>query len=219
MTRMTMSTGLQLSALRAANITRLPLFKNKHGHLAHSAPDGSDWTPAQWFQAMLGEMGEWAEVRRVYEQGGITDEEYRALAPKELADVQIYLDLLARRALDRVSPGYDPAQVLLDLVMYLGLYANARKKYERGDLNYEQYLEEVQRHLTRAQNTLVLLLSKAQRAPGANAMSTTFDPHPEGVDLGAATIEKFNEVSERVGCRIRLKPDDWDYHLESSKAR
>jgi hypothetical protein len=37
--------GLTFNALRGANAARLPQFKNKHGELAHSKPDGSDWTP------------------------------------------------------------------------------------------------------------------------------------------------------------------------------
>jgi hypothetical protein len=32
-----------------------------------------------------------------------------------------------------------------------------------------------------------------------------------GVDLGQATIDKFNEVSERVGSTVRLAADDWHH--------
>lgn len=91
---------LSLETLRNANIARLPQFKNCHGEPAHSKPDGSDWTPADWLQALIGEIGEYANIRKKYMRGDITFGEYVKLASKELADVQTYLDLLALRALD-----------------------------------------------------------------------------------------------------------------------
>lgn len=86
---------LTFDQLRKANRYRLPLFKNKHGELAHSEPDGSDWTPAQWLQAVVGELGEYANVRKKYERGDLTYAEFHTAARKELADVQTYLDILA----------------------------------------------------------------------------------------------------------------------------
>lgn len=92
--------ALTFEALRAANIDRLPQFKNKHGALAHSQRDGSDWTPAQWLQAVIGELGEYANIRKKFERGDISKEEFKVSAAKELADVQTYLDILALRCLD-----------------------------------------------------------------------------------------------------------------------
>lgn len=89
------SGGLTFSALRAANRARLPQFRTKHGDLAHSKPDGSDWSPAQWLQAVVGELGEYANVRKKFERGDLTQEEFYAMASDELADVQTYLDILA----------------------------------------------------------------------------------------------------------------------------
>lgn len=48
--------GLSFNTLRAANTQRLPQFKNKLGESAHTEPDGSDWCPAQWLQALVGEV-------------------------------------------------------------------------------------------------------------------------------------------------------------------
>ena len=117
---------LTFDQLRAANIARLPTFKNKHGQLAHSRPDGSDWSNAEWLQALLGELGEFANLQKKFRRGDITQEKFLHEAKKELADVQIYLDLLAFRL---------------------------------------------------------------------------------GLDLGAATIAKFNEVSARVGSPIYLSSE------------
>ena len=133
-----LTNGLTLNTLRDANKARLPEFKNKHGQPAHSKPDGSDWSPAQWLQAVVGQLGEYANFRKKFERGDLTFEEFEVHAGKELADVQTYLSLLALRCLD------EPDQ-----------------------------------------------------------------PHPDGIDLGQATIDKFNEVSERVGSTVRLAADDW----------
>ncbi|MHB1952361.1 MAG: MazG-like family protein [Sulfobacillus sp.] len=87
--------GMTFDILRAANKERLPLFKNAKGGLAHSEPDGSDWSPAQWLQAVVGELGEYANIRKKFERGDLSMDEFMPLAAKELADVQIYLDILA----------------------------------------------------------------------------------------------------------------------------
>lgn len=128
--------SLSFDTLRVANKIRLPQFKNKHGAPAHSKPDGSDWSPAQWLQAVVGELGEYANIRKKFERGDLSFEEFRVLAGKELADVQTYLDLLALRCLD------------------VNDYAD-----------------------------------------------------PEGIDLGDATIAKFNEVSMRVDCDVWISND------------
>jgi NTP pyrophosphatase (non-canonical NTP hydrolase) len=134
--------GLTFRTLRAANRARIPTFKNKHGELAHTKPDGSDWSPSQWLQAVVGELGEYANIRKKFERGDMGIEEFRREAAKELADVQTYLDILALRCLD-----------------------------------------------------------------------TALTPDPNGIDLGQATLEKFNEISRRVGSKIVINDDgsDWSY--------
>ncbi len=138
-----MTDGLTFNTLRAANKARLPTFKNAKGERAHSTDDGSDWSPAQWVQALVGEIGEYANIRKKFERGDITLEEFKVEAAKELADIQIYLDILATRCLD--TPG---------------------------------------------------------------------NPHPTGVNLGEATISKFNEVSKRVGSYVVIKDDGSDYSFD-----
>jgi NTP pyrophosphatase (non-canonical NTP hydrolase) len=88
---------LTFATLREGNVTRLPLFKNKHGVVAHSKPDGSDWSPAEWLEAVVGELGEYANVRKKYRRGDISHAEFKEMAAKELADVVTYLDILAFR--------------------------------------------------------------------------------------------------------------------------
>lgn len=200
MTTSTPST-LSFAALREANRQRMPQFKNKHGEPAHSQPDGSDWSPAQWLQALIGEVGEYARVRHLYETGQMGYDEFVIEAKKELADVQCYLDLLSLRALDKVESapaGPDVSQSLQQLVAGLGEYANWRKKLERGDLTPAQF-EAV---------GLTGLAEVAQQLPLLEATVTDHAKvvvvHPTGVDLGGATTSKFNEVSRRVGATVLL---------------
>lgn len=122
--------GLNLDALRGANIARLPTFKNAKGEPAHSKPDGSDWALSAWCNAVTGELGEAANIIKKIERGDLTLDDARPALAKEFADVLTYLDILAFRA---------------------------------------------------------------------------------GVDLGAATVAKFNEVSVRVDSPVRLDPSDWRY--------
>lgn len=90
--------GLTFDGLRSANTARVGHFKNGRGGPAHSKPDGSDWCLAQWCNAMTGEVGETANLIKKIERGDFTLEEKRGELAKELADVAIYLDLLAYRA-------------------------------------------------------------------------------------------------------------------------
>lgn len=99
---------LSFSVLREANVARVSHFKNAKGQAAHSKPDGSDWTPAQWFQAVIGEAGEYANLRKKFERGDLDHETFLFEATKELADVAIYLDLLAFRL------GIDLGQAVMD---------------------------------------------------------------------------------------------------------
>lgn len=84
--------SLTFDQLRSANTLRAPVFKNRKGELTNSTA----WVPAQWFQAYVGEVGEYANFRKKYEHGDITHNEFILAASKELADAQIYLDLLAK---------------------------------------------------------------------------------------------------------------------------
>lgn len=89
--------GLTFNALRRANVARLPLFKNKHGEAAHSQPDGSDWSDAEWLEAVVGELGEYANIRKKFRRGDLSEAEFTELAASELADIVTYLDILAFR--------------------------------------------------------------------------------------------------------------------------
>lgn len=204
-----MNATLKFFKLRLANMRRLPLFKNKLGAIAHSRADGSDWSPAQWFQAAVGEMGETARVRLDYEAGIIERDEYVRLITKEVPDVQIYWDLFAARALDvtrsvGLSRGVlvpSHATMLMGVMAFIGEYANARKKLDRGDTPVDEFLTIRTDKLNMA---ITLLTRLAETDPMVNHTDVVTEAHPFGIDLGQATVDKLNEVSDRVGCEVKL---------------
>lgn len=89
--------ALSFDVLRAANQARLPLFRNSKGLRAHIFYDGSDWSRADWLEAVVGELGEYANKSKKFRRGDITEAEFLIEAKKELADVVTYLDILAFR--------------------------------------------------------------------------------------------------------------------------
>jgi NTP pyrophosphatase (non-canonical NTP hydrolase) len=129
---------LTFAVLRQANLLWLPLFKNAKGRPAHSQPDGSDWSKPEWCNAVLGELGELANLLKKVQRGDMTMDEARPAIGKELADVQTYLDILAFQC---------------------------------------------------------------------------------GVDLGDATVEKFNEVSDRVDCGVFIVPTEGNYNAADYMVR
>lgn len=88
--------ALNFDTLRLANIERVGQFTDAQGRICHSV-DGKDWTPAEWLMAVTGELGELANVLKKVRRGDMTMSEARNQISDELADVQIYLDLLAHR--------------------------------------------------------------------------------------------------------------------------
>ena len=89
---------LLLSAIREANRTREPLFKNALGVPYHTADDGSDWSIAEWTNAMAGEAGEACNFSKKLKRGDFSNsEEGLDLLMEEIADVVLYADLVAWR--------------------------------------------------------------------------------------------------------------------------
>jgi len=96
-----MNRTLTFARLRAANLARLPCFTDRQGRLAHppveGEPPGFDWSIADWVQAVTGELGEFANLAKKVRRGDLTLDAARPDLAKELADVVIYLDILAHR--------------------------------------------------------------------------------------------------------------------------
>lgn len=86
----------------------------------------------------------------------------------------------------KCEESWTPAHWMQATMGELGELANLLKKVDRGDFPFEQVKADVARELADVQTYLDILAFKL------------------GVDLGEATIGKFNEVSERIGSPVRL---------------
>ncbi|MFA5670179.1 MAG: MazG-like family protein [Balneolaceae bacterium] len=58
-------------------------------------PECQNWDELDWYGALVGEIGEYANFRKKFIRGSISEKDFLVNAGKELADVQLYLDLLA----------------------------------------------------------------------------------------------------------------------------
>jgi hypothetical protein len=185
--------------LREANLRRLPTHRNKRNEMSHSEPDGSDWSTAQWQQAMVGELGEYANERKKYERGDHDLHEFLPLAASELADTATYLDILAYQhkvefSIAKLSvrglpalpdPKETDAAVWVRLFCsHLGSYSNYTEAYERGTMDTRQYRQGVEHHLNGMMAVLYSL----------------FDVYE--LNFADEIINKFNHVSERIGSPI-----------------
>lgn len=185
--------------LREANLKRLPTHRNQRGEMSHSEPDGSDWSPAQWQQAMVGELGEYANERKKYERGDHTLDEFLPLAASELSDTATYLDILASQhnivfsvsqlacfALPIVPKAGDrtPAEWTRLFCAYLGSYSNYMESRHAGYMDARQHHEGIDRHL---HGMLAVLYN-------------LFEIYE--LNMADEIITKFNHVSERIGSPI-----------------
>lgn len=93
--------------------------------------------------------------------------------------------------------GGEMAEALL-VFKALGRAANLVKKVERGDLALEEARKDLSKELA---DVAIYLDITAYRA---------------GVDLGRAVIDKFNEVSVRVGSTVRIADDGSDWHHDAA---
>lgn len=86
----------------------------------------------------------------------------------------------------KCEENWTPAHWMQATVGELGELANLLKKVDRGDFPFDDVKADVAKELADVQTYLDILALKL------------------GVDLGQATIDKFNEVSERIGSPVRL---------------
>lgn len=203
---LSMEKHLSLNLLQTAARARLPHFTSAQGALSHKVEDGSDWSPADWLAATLGELGEFAQERIQYEDGHLQEAAYREVAGKELADVQIYMATLATRALDKTEQRAADAprsstELLMEVIAHLGAWANLNKKVQRGDFEMSAIQEQTKAHLDAALQTITVLRERDVNISSAPVVQAS----PTGVQLDAAVSEKFNEVSIRVGAPLFLE--------------
>lgn len=153
-----MTNGLTFNALREANLARLPLFQNAQGEPAHAEADGSDWTNAQWLQAVLGELGELANVLKKVDRGDFALEEAGEQIAHELADVVTYLDILAMR-LD-----VDLGRAVVDKFNLVSARVHAGVRLDGPDWFYDAKLGRVPAEVVQAMRGSSVRLSEVSDA-------------------------------------------------------
>jgi len=128
---------LTFQALRAANRARMPWFKNATGETKHS---GKDWTVSDWAVATAGESGELVEVLLLY-----------SLMSMALGKAQNIIKKMRRHDFDAIAAKSEVSDELADVTIYLDMLADSL-----------------------------------------------------GIDLGEATIHKWNKKSEQLGIPLTL---------------
>lgn len=126
---------LSIRDLADANMARLPHFKNRAGGPAHTQPDGGDWSLGEWSNAVLGELGEAANIIKKLHRGDFASEEERTAAVanlgKELADTLTYLSILAVRAgIDLTTATVDKWNEISRRVNYHGRLVEIDGRYQ-----------------------------------------------------------------------------------------
>lgn len=81
---------------------------------------------------------------------------------------------------------WTPDQWLKSLVGEIGEFANGSKKLDRGDMTEAEFRDYAAKELADVQCYLDLLAASLN------------------IDLGQATVDKFNKVSDRVGSSVKL---------------
>jgi hypothetical protein len=115
-------------------VERYPLFKNAKGETAHS---GADWATEDWMVAVLGELGETANLLKKIRRGDFEVDEVQDKLAREFSDVVIYLDLLAMQCgletyqydfvqlriytRENVPPGQNLNQLMIGAFYHAGL--------------------------------------------------------------------------------------------------
>ena len=93
---MAMRSTLSFSQLRSANMARILSYSKGTARLAFNHTL-EEWTPAQWACALAGEVGELCNLIKKDFRGRPGDTITERMLADEIADVAIYLDLLAAR--------------------------------------------------------------------------------------------------------------------------
>lgn len=89
MTNDTTKHHLTFNDLRSANMRRLDQ--------GLCTKNDANWIPAQWMNAAVGELGEAANIIKKVDRGDLTLPEARSSIGKELADLVMYIDILAEK--------------------------------------------------------------------------------------------------------------------------
>jgi NTP pyrophosphatase (non-canonical NTP hydrolase) len=110
-----LTNGLSFRTLRDAR-------KRRNAHPAYKKC--KDWTTSDWLQAIVGELGEYANLSKKHRRGDLTDVEFQQEAAKELADIVCYVDeLSAQLGIDlgkAIIAKFNEVSLRIDSNVYIG---------------------------------------------------------------------------------------------------
>lgn len=197
---------LSFDTLRAANMMRLPLFKNAKGEPAHTHPTGADWDLSDWMTAIAGELGETANILKKVRRGDFPLEQAQGMLADELSDVVIYADITALQigmafsnglpdfATLREYTAQKPPTRTLNQLMTCAVAAFGICADQIANLGSKPMGPRV-REIT--SNNLALGLVTIDHIASS-----------AGIALGEAVMKKFNETSLKVGAGIYIGEPD-----------
>lgn len=171
--------------LREANIQRLPQFPSADGEPAHNQPDGSDWSLDDWHIAVMGEVGELMNLCKKYRRGDYAryDNGLTISLMGELADVIIYMDIMAYQTRDLLVP--ESMQSFDDFIFQHHDNASSLNS-TLADIT-KLYSPSIDSIISSRQAVIGILCGVA---------------HHFGINLQQAVTRKFNETSQAVGVQV-----------------
>lgn len=185
--------------LRCASRARIGHFRNFKGERYHEQRDGMEWTRLQWCNAVLGELGEASNEVKRFDRGDCTLETLGAPLTSELADVLIYLDILALRftlpPLSLMPRRPDPVEPAAPLFAVMVALHRAFQPFPTLAL---AQLHDLPVH---DGQLLALRIAVDSMLRICSLIAKRVDH-----DMQWAVATKFNATSKRIGSKVYLAP-------------
>ena len=186
--------SLSFKTLTEANNKRLPLFKNSKGLPAHSKPDGSDWSHAEWLQAVIGELGEYANIMKKVQRGDLTMEEAKPSIEKELADVMTYFAILAQQLNVDLGQAVEDKFNEVSKRVKANVFIKDDKVFSKDEKPEDEYVVHCDEYHSHSFERGCMIKVKKDE-----------DKTRKAKDFMASDKEKLKVATDKV----KVKPNDW----------
>ncbi|CAB4194406.1 hypothetical protein UFOVP1254_44 [uncultured Caudovirales phage] len=194
-----MKKQLTFSAFRTANVTRCLKWH----------PQGIDsWSSADWFVAILGEFGELASLVKMWnrERDDLPGNKFAPTAEllgKEAADVVTYLDLFCASWEIPLCPTFESFGTMRDNNFDMFSRFNQQMFTE---MDNSAFMVQLAQEIGKLSLSFRPLYSKRDIQSAVSNILQWLDIfcYRNGVNLQVAVVQKFNEISERVGFPDRI---------------
>ena len=189
-------------------------------------PECEDWDELDWYGALVGEVGEYANFRKKFIRGSIGQKDFLVNAGKELADVQMYLDLLAWYlgvSLSSTNSKVNYSNEIFSAFSYHGIAPEKLKPIDylcsnKSKMSCEDNTMKNFRRVSSPEEALVSLdtckllilqgdATTHERAFKVTQYSLEMLAYSLEIDLSKEVVDKFNETSMKMpeGSRILME--------------